>query len=130
MSWLLRRSGGRDTGWRDLTALVTAPVQSGRLLMRRKADDLTVVLDDLAFVEAPASNNIPLPRMAVRFRPRYRLRGDWYPSVGYAAGGSLGITALGYGNLYSASSGVAMSATLTCDAAGAFPTSFPGVEAA
>jgi hypothetical protein len=125
MAWL-RKS---DTGWRDVTSLITLDVTSGRLLVGRRRDDLTLVLDDLAIANPPSNNNMPLPRLPVGMRPLFRLRGDWYPSVGYAAGGSLGVTPAGYANLYFASADAPMSATIRAEVSGAFPAVFPGVEA-
>jgi hypothetical protein len=125
MAWL-RKS---DTGWRDITGLITLDVTSGRLLVRRRGDDLTMVLDYLAIANPPTNNNMGLPRLPLGMRPLFRLRGDWYPSVGYAAGGSLAVTALGYANLYYASADTPMSATIRTEAAGAFPSVLPGVEA-
>jgi hypothetical protein len=123
MSWLKRA----DTGLRDLTALIGTPVESGRLLLRRRQDKLIVVVDELVLVE-PGSN-VTMPRLENGWRPLYRIRELWFPSTSTQGGGSYGISEAGYFNLYGAQPGQAISARAECEAAGAFPSSMMGEPA-
>jgi hypothetical protein len=115
-----------DTGVRDITGLITAAVTSGRLLVQRKRSRLIVVGDDLVFAEA--GTNVPLPRLADGYRPRWRLRETWYPSTGYTAGGTFSVTPAGYSNIYSVVAGQPISFYAEVEAAGAFPSNLMGVS--
>lgn len=123
MGWLRRH----DTGLRDLTALIEAPVTSGQLLTRRRQDKLIVVLDELTFTDPPS--NVTMPRLIAGWRPEYRIRELWFPSISTQGGGSYGISTAGYFNLYGAQLGQAISARAEVEALGAFPTTMMGVAA-
>lgn len=123
MAWLRRN----DTGLRDLTSLIDVPVESGRLLARRRGDILVVVIDELVFTD-PGSN-VTMPRFVTGWRPEYRFRSLWFPSTSTQGGGSYGISTAGYFNLYGAQAGQAISARAEVEASGAFPTTMMGVGA-
>lgn len=114
-----------DTGWRNITSLLGPVVESGRLLLRRKGDETTVIFDDLALAEA--HGNLSLPRIGVGFRPRFaRARGEWITSTSYTMGGTTAITAPGYFNAYNLPASTPLSMRFKFDATGTFPTALPG----
>lgn len=113
-----------DTGWRDITAGVPNHV-SGRLLIRRRGNELMVALDQLVL---SVSGQVEFGRLPNGLRPLFRIRDAWFPSTGTAAGGHVNISGGGYFNVYDVVADQAMTARMTGDFPDgyAFPSPTPG----
>src|SRR5699024_4605378 len=87
----------RTTGLRDITADITgsADYQSGRLLIRRNQDEITLILDDLVL---GASGTSTFYRLPSGMRPLHARRDTWWrpSSSSQDTAGTVNISTSGY----------------------------------
>lgn len=126
MQWIKKT---RDTGWLDITGGMQESVNyvSGRLLLRRLGDVVTVILDDLVVDKVGTSTLFILPS---GLRPFHVERSAWWQpnAASNSAGGTLNTNANGYIVGYSMVAHTPMTARQQFDCVQAWPSSFPGVE--
>jgi len=117
----------QDTGWRDITSLLTAPVTSGKVLVRRTDNLVHVVLDALLL---NATGTTTIYRFDSPFRPDYKKAGSWYiDGSSVPTDGSFQISSAGYFPIYLVDPNTAMTANFSFTCSSSWPTTPPGTPA-
>lgn len=126
MGWIKKT---RDTGFLDVTPGIQASANyiSGRLLLRRHGDVVTVILDDLVVDKVGTSTLFILP---TGFRPFHVERTAWWQpnAASNTAGGTLNTNANGYVVGYAMAASTPMTGRQQFDCVQAWPSTFPGIE--
>lgn len=126
MGWIKKT---RDTRFLDITPGIEpgASYVSGRMLLRRRDDELTLILDELVVDKVGTTT---LFRLGSGLRPFHVERAAWWQpnAAANSAGGTLNISTSGYVVGYQLAAGLPMTARMTFDCVQAWPTSYPGVE--
>ena len=86
----------QSTGWRNITSFAPGYV-SGRLLIKRTGDTVTVIFDDLVL---SVSGNQGFTRLPSGFYPWHRVRETWHIGLADPPVGTLNISTGGYFNVY------------------------------
>lgn len=113
----------RDTGWRDLTPMITMTVAAGRLLYRRQNDRVVILLDGL---QVSSSGTTSFPRLGTGVRPSFLYRDVWFYGTTELPAGTLRISETGYFNLYGVTPDRVINARLEFDTREAMPSPIPG----
>lgn len=126
MGWIKKT---RDTRFLDITAGMqgSSNYVSGRLLLRRQDDMVTVILDDLVVDKVGTSTLFILPS---GFRPFHVERTAWWQpnAASNSAGGTLNTNANGYIVGYAMVANTPMTARQQFDCVQAWPSTYPGSE--
>ena len=117
----------RTTGWRNITSFAPDYV-SGRLLIKRTGETVTVIFDDLVL---SGSGNLSFTRLPSGFYPWHRVRETWQRGLANMPVGTLNITTAAYFNIYGVAPGELMNARFQYEIppGAIWPPSLPGVPA-
>lgn len=126
MSWIKKT---RDTRFLDITAGIEAGASyvSGRMLLRRRDDEITLILDELVVDKVGTTT---LYRLGTGLRPFHVERDAWWQpnAAANSAAGTLNISTSGYVVGYQLAAGLPMTARMTFDCVQAWPSTYPGIE--
>ena len=126
MAWIKKT---RDTRFLDLTAGIEsgASYVSGRLLLRRRDDEVSLILDELVVDKVGTTT---LFRLGSGFRPFHVERDAWWQpnAAANSAAGSLNVSTTGYVVGYQLAAGLPMTARMTFDCPQSWPATYPGTE--
>lgn len=129
MDWRKILTRPRTTGLLDVTQEITSASShtSGRLLLRRTEDEVTIIFDDLVVDRVGTST---LYRLPTGFYPFHVERAAWWrPNMAEAAaGGTVNISTSGYVVGYALQAGKPMTARVVFDCFQAWPPTYPGSE--